>query len=51
MVQQTLMSVIRTSRQQHVCPIALLTDLPRHRSPVASSMLRLPAAAAAPRGP
>ncbi|MCA1680788.1 MAG: IS66 family transposase, partial [Actinobacteria bacterium] len=28
-VQQTLMSVIRTSRQQDVCPITLLTDLLR----------------------
>ena len=50
-VQQRLMSVIRTSRQQHVCPIALLTELQRQTSPAASSMLRLPATAADPRGP
>lgn len=50
-VQQTLMSVIRTSRQQDVCPIALLEDLQRHRTPTHSSMLRLPAATADPRGP
>ena len=50
-VQQTLMSVIRTSRQQDVCPIALLEDLQRHRTPAQSGMLRLPASAADPRGP
>jgi transposase len=51
-VQQTLMSVIRTSRQQHVCPIALLEDLLRQRTPAPSSMLRLPTPATAdPRGP
>jgi transposase len=51
-VQQTLMSVIRTSRQQHICPIQLLTDLQRHRIPAPSTMLRLPASASAdPRGP
>lgn len=50
-IQQTLMSVIRTSRQQHVCPIALLQDLQRHREPTPSSMLRLPATSADPRGP
>ena len=51
-VQQTLMSVIRTSRQQNVCPITLLTDLLRHSTLAPSSMLRLPAAATAdPRGP
>ncbi|CAN5505183.1 IS66 family transposase [soil metagenome] len=50
-VQQTLMSVIRTSRQQHVCPIALLEDLQRQRTPAPSSMLRLPTTTADPRGP
>jgi transposase len=42
-VQQTLMSVIRTSRQQGICPIALLTDLQHHTAPTPSGMLRLPA--------
>jgi transposase len=50
-VQQTLLSVIRTSRQQDVCPIALLQDLLRQRTPAPSSMLRLPASSADPRGP
>jgi transposase len=50
-IQQTLMSVIRTSRQQHVCPIALLEDLQRHRAPAPSSMLTLPATSTDPRGP
>ena len=52
-VQQRLMSVIRTSRQQGACPIALLEDLLRQRTPAPSSMLRLPATATAadPRGP
>lgn len=50
-VQQTLMSVIRTSRQQNVCPIAVLEDLQRHSTPAPSSTLRLPASAADPRGP
>ena len=50
-VQQTLMSVIRTSRQQDVCPITLLSDLQRHTRPAPSPMLRLPATAADPRGP
>jgi transposase len=51
-VQQTLMSVIRTARQQHTCPIALLTDLLRQTEPTPSSMLRLPATATSdPRGP
>lgn len=50
-MQQTLASVIRTSRQQHVCPIALLHDLQRHRTPAPSNMLRLPATSADPRGP
>jgi len=50
-VQQTLMSVIRTSRQQDVCPISLLADLLRQPDPTASPMLRLPTAAADPRGP
>jgi hypothetical protein len=45
------MSVIRTSRQQHLCPIALLTDLQPQAIPAPSSMLRLPAPAADPRGP
>jgi len=46
-VQQTLMSVIRTSRQQDICPIALLADLLRQPDPAPTSMLRLPAAATA----
>ncbi len=50
-IQQTLISVIRTSRQQHVCPIALLEDLLRQRTPAPSSMLRLPSTTADPRGP
>jgi transposase len=50
-VQQTLMSVIRTARQQDVCPIALLTDLQRHHEPQPSRMLHLPTALAEPRGP
>ena len=50
-VQQTLMSVIRTSRQQDVCPIALLEDLLRQRTPAPSNMLRLPATTAEARGP
>jgi transposase len=50
-IQQTLMSVIRTSRQQHVCPIALLEDLQHHRTPTTSSMLTLPATSTDPRGP
>ncbi len=49
--QQTLMSVIRTSRQQDVCPIALLEDLLRQRTPAPSNMLRLPATTAEARGP
>jgi len=50
-VQQTLMSVIRTSRQQNVCPISLLADLLRQPAPAPSPMLRLPATAGDPRGP
>jgi len=52
-VQQTLMSVIRTSRQQDICPIGLLADLLRQPDRAASPMLRLPATATAgePRGP
>ncbi|MGH2839831.1 MAG: IS66 family transposase [Solirubrobacteraceae bacterium] len=49
--QQALMSVIRTSRQQDVCPIALLADLLRQPDRAPSPMLRLPNAAADPRGP
>jgi hypothetical protein len=45
------MSVIRTSRQQDVCPIALLEDLLRQNAPAPSSMLRLPTPTADPRGP
>jgi len=50
-VQQTLMSVIRTARQQDACPIALLEDLQRHSAPAPSGMLRLPATTADARGP
>ena len=45
------MSVIRTSRQQDVDPIALLTGLLRHSTPAPTPMLRLPDIAADPRGP
>ena len=45
------MSVIRTSRQQNVCPITLLEDLLRQSTPTPSRMLRLPATNADPRGP
>jgi transposase len=52
-VQQTLMSVIRTARQQDSCPIELLTDLLHHTDPAPSSMLHLPATTTTvdPRGP
>ncbi|MDQ2761436.1 MAG: transposase [Actinomycetota bacterium] len=49
-VQQVLMSVIRTARQQHADPIALLTDLQRHRTATVTGVLRLPAARDAPQG-
>jgi hypothetical protein len=50
--QQTPMSVIRTSRQQDVCPIVLLTELLRQADQEPSSMLRLPATTAVDaRGP
>jgi transposase len=51
--QQTLMSVIRTSRQHNVCPIALLEDLQRPSTPTPSRMLRLPTTTTTtnPRGP
>ena len=49
-VQQALMSVIRTARQQDTCPIALLADLLRQPQPAPTTMLRLPAAANS-RGP
>ncbi|MCA1700659.1 MAG: hypothetical protein LC790_17860 [Actinobacteria bacterium] len=46
------MSVIRTARQQHTCPIALLTDLLRQPDPAPSSRLHLAAPATAEaRGP
>lgn len=50
-VQQSLMSVIRSSRQQHVDPIILLTDLLRHSDTAPTPMLRLPDTAGDPRGP
>ena len=50
-VQQTLMSIIRTSRQQDLCPISLLTDLQRQPGQAPSPMLRLPTITADPRGP
>jgi transposase len=40
--QQILMSVIRTARQQHTDPVALLTDLQRHPHPTVSPALTLP---------
>jgi hypothetical protein len=42
--QQILMSVIRTARQQHTDPVALLADLQRHPSPAVSPALTLPTA-------
>jgi hypothetical protein len=45
------MSVIRTARQQHACPIALLADLQRHSAPAPSALLHLSATTADPRGP
>ncbi|MCA1680978.1 MAG: hypothetical protein LC777_19580 [Actinobacteria bacterium] len=45
------MSVIRTSRQQHVCPITLLENLQHHRTPAPSGMLALPTTSTDPRGP
>ena len=50
-VQQTLMSVIRTSRQQDVCPITLLANLLRQPDPAPSPTLRLSITASDPRGP
>ncbi len=50
-VQQTLMSVIRTARQQEVDPIGVLADLLRQPSPAPTTMLRVPSALAEPRGP
>jgi transposase len=51
-IQQTLMSVIRTARQQDACPIELLADLLRQPVPAPTSMLRLPASTVATsRGP
>jgi len=49
-IQQALMSVIRTARQQDTCPIALLADLLRQPQPAPTTMLRLPAGANS-RGP
>ncbi len=42
--QQILMSVIRTARQQHTDPVALLADLQRHPGPVVPPALTLPTA-------
>ena len=50
-IQQALMSVIRTARQQDTCPIALLANLLRQPQPAPTTMLRLPAAATNSRGP
>jgi len=49
-VQQVLMSVIRTARQQSADPVALLTDLQRHPAATVTSALKLPVAADAPQG-
>lgn len=40
--QQALMSVIRTARQQHADPVALLTDLQRQPIPAAIAALKIP---------
>jgi transposase len=40
--QQILMSVIRTARQQHHDPVALLIDLARQPQPIAAPQLALP---------
>lgn len=50
-VQQTLMSVIRTARQQGTCPIELLADLLHQRTPAPTPMLRLPSTVTNARGP
>ena len=42
-ITHTLMSVIRTSRQQDTCPIELLAELLRHPTPQATTRLQLPA--------
>ncbi len=55
--QQILMSVIRTARQQHTDPVALLADLQRQPAPTVTPALTLPTHAtgvgqtAATRGP
>jgi transposase len=40
--QQVLMSVIRTARQQHTDPVALLADLLRQPAPAATAALTIP---------
>lgn len=40
--QQILMSVIRTARQQQVCPVALLARLARQPRPAVADELRIP---------
>jgi transposase len=40
--QQVLMSVIRTARQQHTDPLALLADLLRQPAPTATAALTIP---------
>ena len=49
-IQQVLMSVIRTARQQNTCPVSLLTDVQRHPAPAVSDALTLPAPADATQG-
>ena len=46
--QEVTMSVIRTARQQHVDPIALMAEAQRHRTPIIASSLRIPTARSDP---
>lgn len=43
--QQTLISVIRTARQQQIDPVEVMIDAQRSRQPAASNVIRLPARA------
>jgi transposase len=49
--QQVLMSIIRTARQQHVDPIALLADLQRQAAPTVAAALTIPTSQSAERNP
>jgi transposase len=48
--QQTLMSVIRSARQQHADPVALLCDLQRQPEPTVTTALALPTTVRQPPG-